>query len=70
MELKMFIGDSLIDSIPVIFSKITQPGYLEQLREKLEEKHADRLASATEAAVFYIDHVPSSMNFDAHSGKE
>lgn len=70
MELKMFIGNSLIDSIPVIFSKITQPGYLEQLREKLEEKHADKLASGNGNPVFYIDHVPSSMNFDAHSEKE
>ena len=70
MELKMFIGNSLIDSIPVLFSKITQPGYLEQLREKLEEKHADQLATGNGTPVFYIDRVPSSMNFDAHSGKD
>ena len=66
----MFIGNNLIDSIPVIFSKITQPGYLEQLREKLEEKHADLVAAGNGTLVFYIDHVPSSMNFDTHSGKD
>jgi hypothetical protein len=66
----MFIGNSLIDSIPVIFSKITQPGYLEQLKAKLEEKHAESLATGKETPVFYIDRVPSSMNFDTQAGKE
>ena len=64
MELKMFIGTNFIDALPVSFSKITLKGYLEDLCGKLAEKHMDKIEAASEQPLFYIDHVPSSMNFD------
>lgn len=66
----MFIGNSLIDSLPVSFSKISQKGYLEGLCDKLVQKHQDELKSAPENPVFYIDHVPSSMNPPIQSKKK
>ena len=62
MELQMFLGNELIDSLPVNFQKITWPGYLEDLRLSLEEKHRELLEKSSQLPLFFIDHVPSSMN--------
>lgn len=62
MELQMFLGNELIDALPVNFQKITWPGYLDDLRLTLEEKHRDLLEKSNLPPVFFIDHVPSSMN--------
>ena len=62
MELKMELDNHLIDSITVSLQKITIPGYLEGLKQEMEEKHADLLKDSTSTPVFYVDHVPSSMN--------
>ena len=62
MELQMFLGNELIDSLPVNFQKITWPGYLEDLRLSLEEKHMELLEKSSQLPLFFIDHVPSSMN--------
>jgi hypothetical protein len=62
MDLKMLIENKLIDSMPVSFKKLGEPGYLEGLKKMLEEKHSALLQSATSKAVYYVDTVPSSMN--------
>jgi hypothetical protein len=63
MELKMELDNHLIDSISVSLQKITIPGYLEGLKQEMEEKHADVIKDTTASPIFYVDHVPSSMNF-------
>jgi hypothetical protein len=62
MELKMFIGNSLIDSVPVSFSQIRKPGFLEGLTARLKEKHDVLIQAARESPLYFIEHVPSSMN--------
>ena len=62
MELKMELDNHLIDSISVSLQKIAIPGYLEVLKQEMEEKHAVLIKEAPSAPVFYVDHVPSSMN--------
>jgi hypothetical protein len=62
MEFKMFIGNNLIDSVPVSFSQIRKPGFLEGLTHKLKKKHEDLIQATTETPLYYIEHVPSAMN--------
>ena len=62
MELRMLIEDKFIDSIPVEFKLICEPGYLESLKLQLEEKHSELLESKNRKAVFYVEGVPSGMN--------
>ncbi len=62
MELKMVIGDRVVDSIAVNFSKMGKPGYLEGLRDKLIQKHLDIIDVSAEKPQYYIDNVPSGMN--------
>lgn len=54
MELMMFIGNDLIESIPVHLDKISQPGYLGQFKRVLKEKHADLLQHAPAPAEFLV----------------
>ena len=62
MELKMFIGNNLIDSVPVSFSQIRKPGFLEGLTGKLKLKHEELIQAASETPLYFIEHVPSAMN--------
>jgi hypothetical protein len=61
MKLRMFIANNLIDSLPVDFKKLPEPGYIDGLKARLEEKHASLLKETTESVQFFIEHVPSSM---------
>ena len=63
MELKMFIGDHCIDTIPINFSKLSLPGYIQYLKNELEEKNKDILDLSEEDPKFFIDTIPSGMNF-------
>ena len=54
MELMMFIGNDLIESIPVHLDKISQPGYLGKFKRTLKEKHAMLLQQASIPAEFLV----------------
>lgn len=54
MELMMFIGNDLIESIPVHLEKISQPGYLGKFKRVLKEKHAQLLQHASGRAEFLV----------------
>jgi hypothetical protein len=62
MKLKMFIEETFIDELPVSFDKITLPGYLEALKETLEEKHFLLINSTPKKPYFFVDNVPSLAN--------
>lgn len=62
MELKMELDHKLIDSVAINFEKILIPGYLENLKSELENKYAEKIKEAITPPIFYVDHVPSSMN--------
>jgi len=62
MELKMELDQKLIDCVSISFEKILIPGYLENIKMELEDKHAGLIKEATTPPIFYVDHVPSSMN--------
>jgi hypothetical protein len=40
MQLMMFLGNDMIDSIPVQLDQLSLPGYLGRFKRVLKEKHA------------------------------
>lgn len=63
MQLMMYIGNDLIESIPVHFDKITQPGYLGRFKRTLKEKYADLILQSDIRAEFLVMNMnPSTTN--------
>ncbi|MFL5788073.1 MAG: hypothetical protein ACJ748_08470 [Flavisolibacter sp.] len=46
MELKMYLANRLVDSIPIKISTVVLPGYLGHLKRKLERKHTELIKSS------------------------
>ncbi|HEY0580407.1 MAG TPA: hypothetical protein VGC75_06840 [Candidatus Nitrosocosmicus sp.] len=65
MELKMYLGNDLIDSIPVHFNKIALPGYLGHLKRELEEKNHQIILTSSLDPEFLIDTLFSEENVKA-----
>jgi len=62
MDLKMFIGNELIDTVNINATQLNKPGYVEFLKMEMEEKNEDIIDLSNEEPQFFIDTVPSSMN--------
>lgn len=58
----MFIGQHLIDSLPMNLSQMNNPGYIHYLKTELEEKNEDIIELSSEEPVFFIDSIPSRFN--------
>ena len=58
----MFIGGVLIDTTSINAARINSPGYIQFLKNELEEKNEDILEAATDEPEYYVDNVPSRMN--------
>lgn len=63
MELKLFLGERVIDTIQIPLDKCHIPGYLTYLKKLLEERNEDIIDLSEEELHFAIDNVPSKMNF-------
>ena len=50
----MYLGNDLIESIPVQSDKLSQPGYLGQFKRELKMKHADLLQQTPEHPDFLV----------------
>lgn len=62
MELKMFLGGQLVDTVNFPAHRLNQPGHIETLKMQMEEKNEDILDLSIEQPQFFIETVPSSMN--------
>ena len=62
MELKMFIQDKLIDSIPINPFRLSTPAYLFRLQQELEDRNENIIDLTNQEPEFFLDHVPSGMN--------
>jgi hypothetical protein len=62
MNLKMFLGNELIDAVKINAYQLTVPGYIEVLKMEMEEKNEEILDLSNEEPKFFIDSVASSMN--------
>jgi hypothetical protein len=63
MKLKMYIGDQLVASVPLQPGKIKKPGFIQDLVNNLKEQHQHEIKNHPKKVVFFIDNVPSSMNY-------
>lgn len=54
MELMMYLGNDLIESIPVQSEKLSQPGYLGQFKRQLKLRHADLLQQTPDEPDFLV----------------
>ena len=62
MNLKMYLGNNLIDVVNFEKNIKISTGYIETIKMNLEEKHEDIIDLTEEEPVYFIDNVPSSMN--------
>ena len=61
MQLMMYLGNDLIDSIPVNFHQLSQPGYLGKFKRVLKNKHAGIIMeSAVPPEFLVVNLVPAS----------
>ena len=62
MELKMFLGNDYLDSMPLDFTKVSIPGYLGALKRQLEKKYAELIASSGTKPEYFVDNSVRVMN--------
>ena len=63
MELKMFIAGHLVATLPVDAFRLHVPGYINHLCEEMQEDHDDLIDLSKEQPQFFIDTLPSRMNW-------
>jgi hypothetical protein len=54
MQLMMFIGNDLIEAVPVNDKDLRVPGYLGKFKRYLKQKYEDLLQSAAEPPEFLV----------------
>ena len=54
MELMMYLGNDLIESVPVSPEKLSQPGYLGQFKRQLKLRHAELLQQTVYPPEFLV----------------
>lgn len=61
MQLMMYLGNDLIDSIPININQLSQPGYLGKFKRVLKDKYAHLiLESSLQPEFLVVDLVPAS----------
>jgi hypothetical protein len=61
MQLMMYLGNALIESVPLNDERISQPGYLGKFKRMLKDKYADLIRESQEPPAFLVvDVTPSS----------
>lgn len=54
MELMMYLGNDLIEAVPVQADKISQPGYLGQFKRQLKKRHEELLQQVPQPPDFLV----------------
>lgn len=57
MELLMYIGNDLIESMPVNFTRLSEPGYLGRFKRILKQKHWDLIQQAGKEPEYLVVNV-------------
>jgi hypothetical protein len=55
MELKMYLGSTIIDSVPLDRDRISKPGYLGTFKRELKQKHSELLLQTKEMIEFLVE---------------
>ncbi|MGZ4068536.1 MAG: hypothetical protein ACXVPE_17615 [Bacteroidia bacterium] len=69
MQLMMYIGNDMIESVPLSEERISQPGYLGKFKRMLKDKYADLIREAPSPPEFLVVDIatPSSQSTSAQS---
>ncbi|MDX2045376.1 MAG: hypothetical protein SFU87_01235 [Chitinophagaceae bacterium] len=54
MELMMYLGNDLIEAVPLENGRISKPGYLGNFKRKLKEKYSDMIKQFSEPPEFLV----------------
>lgn len=54
MELMMYLGNDLIESVPLVKDKISQPGYLGQFKRDLKIRYSELISQTTQTPEFFV----------------
>jgi hypothetical protein len=54
MQLMMYLGNDLIEAVPVHSDRLAQPGYLGKFKRVLKEKYAELISESSVAPEFLI----------------
>lgn len=57
MQLMMYIGNDLIESVPLNNEKISQPGYLGKFKRMLKEKYAELIRKSAQHPEFLVSDI-------------
>ena len=60
MQLMMYLGNDLIDSVTVNMYDLSKPGYLGKFKRQLKQRHFDLIQEANEQPEFLV----MNMNVD------
>lgn len=68
MQLMMYLGNDLIEAVPLNEEHISQPGYLGKFKRMLKEKYAELIRESGVAPDFLVvDITPSSRSTSAQN---
>ncbi len=54
MQLMMYLGNDLIDSVPVNMYDLSKPGYLGRFKRQLKQRHLELIQEANEQPDFLV----------------
>lgn len=54
MELMMYLGNDLIESVSVNVARLAEPGYLGQFKRVLKQKHSELILQSAEQPEFLV----------------
>jgi hypothetical protein len=62
MQLMMYLGNDLIDSVPVNMYDLSKPGYLGRFKRQLKQKHIDLIQEANQQPEFLVINMNTASN--------
>ncbi len=69
MELMMYLCNDLIDSVPLNVKKITFPGYLGNIKRKLEKKYISLITQSDIEPEFLVVNISQKENSSSKPAK-
>jgi hypothetical protein len=60
MQLMMYLGNDLIDSVNVNMYDLSKPGYLGKFKRQLKQRHIDLIQEANEQPEFLVINMHSA----------
>lgn len=62
MQLMMYLGNDLIEAIPLNGESIPQPGYLGKFKRALRQRHSDLIEQSGIAPEFLVINITAAQN--------